>query len=118
MEPQIITFVVPSLSEQTITDQVTGTVTLYEDRLVHALSFYCRELDEKLDIWGDDVFRSYETMYLKKAVIGTSITRVHSKDRWKLTIIVQGADDLANYFEDEKECRDLATRVNDWLVSN
>lgn len=112
-----IDLIIPSMSEQTITQQFKGHIILHEDYLENVMEFYCSESkDDDPAIWEEDVLRSYNSIFLKKFITGTTVKRNHKEDKWMLTIWTTNTN-LDTLFDKESDCREIGNKINNWLLN-
>lgn len=118
MESQTIEYKVPSMSDQIIGEQLSGELILYDDCLVNRMEFYCDETkDSDPDIWLRDVHRSFDSMFLKRFITGSTVRRSELENNWILQVWVLGVSSMDLFFEHENHCREMAGTINKWLLA-
>lgn len=115
-EPIVLEFKIPDMSEQTILDQLHGSISLFDTHMETRLEFYCNELSDDTSIWEKDVLRAYTTSVLKSWIPGCTMQRHNREDKWFITIYISGSDNLVVYFDTEKECRKIKDKIMSWLL--
>ncbi len=116
MEPIILRFDLPSLSEQKVTAVTESRIVLYDRYMEYFLDFEGEDLDEELAIWTTNRQQD-DIMLLKNAIVGITISLDYEEDMWKLVLYTTAAKIHWFYFTDEFECRATAKEIKDWLLS-
>lgn len=111
-----IAFTIPSMSEQTIKEQLRGDIQLYDNYLTCDMEFYCDEENDKTGVWDTDVFRSYSSWIMKRSIAGCTVSRIHAEDLWECAVF-SDAHKLSITTDTEQEARDISKRIQDWILA-
>lgn len=107
---------IQSLTGQTITEQLDGEIEIKEKHLIYKLEFYCDEENDDTAVWEKDVYRKYESMFLKSHIAGIGKSRSNKEDKWAMTIFLSGSSAIVHYFETEDKCNYIFDKIQKWLL--